>query len=287
MLSNHLELSCQRPILTKWHTFIESISTLHDAVNIAIVGKYVNLPDAYKSITEALIHAQAPNNTRVMVNWIDAEQLTSETTHHRLENMDGILVPGGFGDRGVKGKIAAAQYAREHKVPYFGICLGMQVAVIEFARNVLGLKEANSTEFDASTPFPVIDLMQEQKSKKELGGTLRLGSSRCTLKRGSAAETIYGINSLTERHRHRYEFNTQFISHYEENGFVVTGYNELQQLPEMIEIPSNPFFIACQFHPEFKSKPFAPHPLFVAFVKAASAYKKNLARHLELACCLY
>lgn len=269
VLDAYLELAPTEPDLHHWQTIIDNLQAPHETVNIAIVGKYIDLQDAYKSISEALVHAQIPNNVRVAVSWIDAELITPKTADTYLKQFDALLIPGGFGSRGIEGKIETARYAREHQIPYFGICLGMQIAVIEFARHVLGLTDAHSTEFDATTANPVVDMMAEQKHKTMMGGTMRLGAYPCTLTPGSKAHEIYGKGTISERHRHRYEFNTTFVPRFVEKGFLVTGYNTEHNLPEIIEIPAHPFFVGCQFHPEFKSKPFAPHPLFVAFVKAA------------------
>lgn len=277
LLSSYLGIDYSKPDLSAWNAIVDSLYASRDVVTIALVGKYVGLRDAYKSVCEALIHAQIPNRVQVVIDWIDSEQVIPETVVDRLKRADGILVPGGFGDRGIEGKIEAIRYAREQKVPYLGICLGMQLAVVEFGRNALGLVRAHSTEFDASTPFPVIDLMREQHAKVGMGANMRLGAYECALKPGSRVSTAYGKNTISERHRHRYEFNTDFIEQYEERGFVITGYHKERNLPEVVEIPTHSFFVGCQFHPEFKSKPFEPHPLFVDFVKAACAHK-NVAR---------
>jgi CTP synthase len=269
VLEHYLELTVAQPDLTKWHTIIDTLYAPHNNVTIAIVGKYIELRDAYKSICESLIHAQIPNKVHIHMLWIDSEKITPESVDTYLHQADAILVPGGFGSRGIEGKILAARYARKHNIPYLGICLGLQIAVIEFARTVLGLSEAHSTEFNPTTTHPVIDMMAEQKQKTQLGGTMRLGAYSCTLKAGSHAQKMYGQEIISERHRHRYEFNTAYVPHFEQKGLVVTGYNAEHNLPEIIEIPEHPFFVGCQFHPEFKSKPFAPHPLFVAFVRAA------------------
>ena len=280
ILDDCLKLPSIEPNLTTWRTCVASIkkiALLQDvrSVRIALVGKYVDYKDAYKSIVEALGHAQIPHNNRVTIEWIDAEVLTNSNVHDYLQVADGILVPGGFGDRGVGGKLEAIRYARERTIPFFGICLGMQLAAIEFARNVLGLKQADSTEFNKNTPEPVIDLMSEQKNTSHMGGTLRVGSFPCAVTQASLAYSIYKHDVISERHRHRYELNMRFVPRLETQGFKVTGYYQALNLPEIIEIPEHPFFIACQFHPEFKSKPCAPHPLFVAFIKAAAHVHKN------------
>ncbi len=275
VLAEHLNLEYKEPDLSKWRKIVNTLSHLKAEVNIAIVGKYVQLKDAYKSISEAFIHAQIPNKTKVNLHWINSDEITDENIEETLKNIDGILVPGGFGERGVEGKILTIRYARENNIPYFGICLGMQLAVIEFARHVAGLKEANSTEFDPETPYPVIDLMPEQKEISKKGGTMRLGAYKCVLRPGTKAYEIYGKEEIVERHRHRYEFNPEFRPLLEEKGLVVSGEYKAKKLPEIIELPDHPWFIGCQFHPEFKSKPFSPHPLFVSFVKASIEHKKQ------------
>ena len=242
VLDAYLELAPTEPDLHHWQTIIDNLQAPHETVNIAIVGKYIDLQDAYKSISEALVHAQIPNNVRVAVSWIDAELITPKTADTYLKQFDALLIPGGFGSRGIEGKIETARYAREHQIPYFGICLGMQIAVIEFARHVLGLTDAHSTEFDATTANPVVDMMAEQKHKTMMGGTMRLGAYPCTLTPGSKAHEIYGKGTISERHRHRYEFNTTFVPRFVEKGFLVTGYNTEHNLPEIIEIPAHPFF---------------------------------------------
>lgn len=272
VLSKHLNIKYKEPDLSHWKKIINTWSNIKKSekeVNIAIIGKYVELKDAYKSIDEALNHASIANKLKINIEWIRADDLTDENINEALKNIDGILIPGGFGERGIEGKIKAAKYAREHNIPYFGICLGMQVAVIEFARNVAGLKGASSTEFNPETPYPVIDLMPEQKKLERKGGTMRLGAYKCTLKEATKAYEIYGQKEIYERHRHRYEFNPEFRPLLEEKGLVVSGEYVAKKLPEIIEIPNHKWFIGCQFHPEFKSKPFAPHPLFVSFVNAS------------------
>ncbi|RMA92559.1 CTP synthase [Hydrogenothermus marinus] len=279
VISKNLKLEYKEPDLTHWKKIVNTWNNLEKTdkeVNIAIIGKYIELKDAYKSIDEALIHASIANKVKVNLNWVKADDLTEENIYESLKDIDGILIPGGFGERGIEGKILAAKYARENNIPYFGICLGMQVAVIEFARNVVGLKGANSTEFDPETPYPVIDLMPEQRNINNKGGTMRLGAYKCTLKEGTKAFEIYGKKDIYERHRHRYEFNPEFRPILEEKGLVVSGEYTAKKLPEIIELPEHKWFIGCQFHPEFKSKPFAPHPLFVAFVEAS--YKNRLEK---------
>ena len=271
-LADHLALSYKEPDLAAWNQFLTGLSSLKKEVTIAIVGKYLDMKDAYKSLCEAITHAQVAAQTGVHVEWMDAEELTDDTVEHKLKGVHAILVPGGFGERRTEGKIAAARYAREHKIPYFGICLGMQIAIIEYARNVLKLSGAHSTEFDSHTNYPVVTLMLDQKNKIK-GGTMRLGAYPCTIKKNTLAHAIYKTNEVSERHRHRYEFNPAYISQFEKAGLTISGIYIEKNLPEIIELESHPFFIACQFHPEFKSKPFMPHPLFIAFIKAAKTYK--------------
>lgn len=272
-IAKHLNLEYKEPDLTKWKKIVSTLSKLENEVDIAIVGKYVELKDAYKSINEALIHAQIPNKVKVNIHWINSEKINQENFKEILKGLDGILVPGGFGDRGIEGKILTAKYARENNIPYFGICLGMQIAVIEFARSVAGLEGANSTEFNPFTPHPVIDIMPDQKNIDKKGGTMRLGAYKCTLKPGTKAYQIYGQPEISERHRHRYEFNPKYVPILEEKGLIVSGVYKSKNLPEIIEIPNHRWFIACQFHPEFKSKPFDPHLLFVSFVEASYKYR--------------
>lgn len=273
ILDGYLDLPKKKPDLKTWQSIIDHLYTPHKKITIAIVGKYTEQPDAYKSIREALTHAQIPNDVAVGITWINAEEITKDTVAQKLAGADAVLVPGGFGKRGIDGMITAIAYARENKIPFLGICLGMQLASIECARHVLGIKDADSKEFNEATPSPLIDMMAEQKTKTLMGGTMRLGAYSCDLKKGSRARQIYGGNTISERHRHRYELNTAYVPQFEKHGFIVTGYHK-NILPEIIEIPEHPFFVGVQFHPEFKSKPFAPHPLFVAFVKAAKEHKQ-------------
>jgi len=273
IIAEALDLDYKEPDLTDWENIVNILANLKDSVDIAIVGKYIELKDAYKSIIEAFTHSQIENRVKVNLHWVDSGQLTEENIDNYLKDMDGILVPGGFGERGIEGKILTAKYARENNIPYFGICLGMQVAVVEFARNVIGWEDANSTEFNPNTKHPVIDLMPEQKNIDKKGGTMRLGAYACKLIDGTKARDIYGKELIFERHRHRYEFNPQFREEFEKNGLVISGVNPDRDLVEIIELPNHRWFIACQFHPEFKSKPLAPHPLFVDFVKNSYKYK--------------
>jgi CTP synthase len=239
-------------------------------VTIAVAGKYIELQDAYKSIYESLIHAGAHHDTKVQVVRVEAEAIEDRGAAEVIGHVDGILVPGGFGDRGIEGKIRAARYAREKKIPYFGICLGMQIATIEFARNVCGLSEANSTEFDKNTPDPVICLQEEQKGIQDLGATMRLGSCESILFTGTRAADLYGnVDRIHERHRHRYEVNSDYQDRLQDCGLVISSVSASEGLVEIIELPDHPFYIGAQFHPEFLSKPNHPHPLFAGFVKAA------------------
>ena len=256
------------PDLKSWNEFLYRYKNPKKEVKIALIGKYVELKDAYKSIAEAIIHAGATNECRVKVEWIHSEKITEENIEKKLKCCQGIIIAPGFGHRGIEGKILAAKYARELKIPYFGICLGMQIAVIEFARNVLHLAHADSTEMNPATEFPVIDLMEEQKGITDKGGTMRLGSYDCLLKRDSFAYEAYGKSKISERHRHRYEFNNLYLSKFEKAGMKPTGYNPDTNLVEVIEIPGHPWFVGVQFHPEYRSTVLQPHPLFVAFIKA-------------------
>jgi len=269
MVLDKLNLSCQPADMHSWESLIEKNNNLVDEITIALVGKYVALPDAYISINEALFHAGLDHNVAVKTVLVPAEGLEEEETREKLKQADGILVPGGFGERGIEGKINAVRIAREEKIPFFGLCLGMQCAVIEFARNVAGLEGANSTEFDPDTPGPVIDYLPGQKENTRLGGTLRLGAYPCTVKSGTLAASAYKDGLVYERHRHRYEFNNDYMAVLEEAGIVFSGINEDAGLVEMIELKDHPWFVAVQFHPEFKSRPTRSHPLFKDFIGAA------------------
>ena len=259
----------KEPDLTDWHKFLRKLKNPNKEVTIGLIGKYVELKDAYKSITESFIHAGAINECKVILKTVHSEMIDSKNVREKLAGLNGILVAPGFGPRGVEGKITAIRYARENKIPFFGICLGMQCAVIEFGRNVLGLKNANSTEFDPLTKFPVIDMMEEQKKISGLGGTMRLGAFPCKLKKTSKIFTIYDSENISERHRHRYEFNNAYFDLYQKAGMTAVGMNEKDNLVEIIELKGHPWFIGVQFHPEFKSTVANPHPIFVAFVKAS------------------
>jgi len=259
-----------------WEMLLERVKNPLDEVSIGVVGKYVSLEDAYKSLREALVHGGLSHNLRTKIHWIEAESMEAIDGPARLEEFDGILVPGGFGKRGIAGMIRAIQYAREEKVPYFGICLGMQCAVIEYARNVCGLMEANSTEFEQNTPYPVIYKLRDLLGVDTIGGTMRLGAYPANLTAGSRAHRTYHSSVISERHRHRYEFNRAFEETLTRNGLVISGVSPDKNFVEIVEIEDHPWFLACQFHPEFKSKPLEPHPLFASFVGAA--YQRKLAR---------
>ena len=264
-----LELACGAPDLTAWSEMVARIKTASRHVSIALVGKYTELHDAYLSVEESLFHAGTANNVIVDINWVDSSKLTQENAESVLGGCAGILVPGGFGDRGIEGMIVAAQYARTHKIPYFGICLGMQIAVIEFARHVLGWEDAHSAEFDEFTKHPVIDIMPEQKTITQKGGTMRLGAYPCVLSEGSRAAALYGKTEISERHRHRYEFCNDFRDAFVAAGLVPTGLSPDGRLVEVVERHDHPFYIGVQYHPEFKSRPNRPHPLFRGFIAAA------------------
>ena len=264
-----LGLITHQPDLREWSAMVKREKNAHRRVTIALVGKYTQLHDAYLSVVESLNHAGTANDAVVDIRWVDSETLTEASTAERLAGCDGILVPGGFGDRGIEGMIAAVRYAREHRIPYFGICLGMQMAVIEFARHVLGWTDANSSEFSGSTAHPVIDLMPDQVHVTDKGGTMRLGRYPCVLAEGSRSRDLYGQAEISERHRHRYEFNNDFRAEMEAAGIRLAGLSPDGRLVEIIELPDHPWFVGAQFHPEFKSRPDRPHPLFYGFVKAS------------------
>lgn len=267
---NRLKLSAKTdPELDSWKQFLTRHKNPKNELQIGLVGKYVELPDAYKSIIEAFIHAGAANECRIRVQYIHSELISEENVAQKLGELDGVLVAPGFGDRGIEGKITAIKYVRENNIPFFGICLGMQMAVIEFARNVIGWKDAHSTEMDANTKHAVIDMMADQKNITAKGGTMRLGSYACEVAKDSKAYKAYEKSKITERHRHRYEFNNKFQKDFEKKGLSITGINPETKLAEIIEIKSHPYFVAVQFHPEYKSTVLNPHPLFVKFVKAA------------------
>ncbi len=284
-----LELASSTPNLKTWKTIVERVKHPAKAVTIALVGKYIELKEAYKSLCEALTHGGIANNARVDIKWVDSEDIEAKGAAHMLKGVDGILVPGGFGIRGVEGKIASVRYAREKKIPFFGICLGMQCAVIEIARRLAGLKKANSSEFSLQTPDPVIYLIEQwfdyrtqSVQKRDLssdkGGSMRLGSYPCKLRKGTLAYDAYGKNEIAERHRHRYEFNNRYKDALVKAGLVISGTSPDGELVEIVELRNHPWFLGCQFHPEFKSNPRKPHPLFTAFIKAALKKKEQGAR---------
>lgn len=254
--------------LKDWKSFLKKFQNPKKTVEIALVGKYVSLQDSYISIAEAFKHAGADLETEVKVRWVYSGDITEENIKDTLKGVNGILVAPGFGDRGIEGKVLTAKYARENKIPMLGICLGMQIMTIEFARNVLGHTKANSMEFDTATPDPVISLMEEQKNVIDKGGTMRLGAWKCALKNGSRLSEIYGSKNISERHRHRYEFNSDYLQEFEKNGFLATGTNPETGLVEALELPGHPFYVGVQYHPEYKSTVATPHPLFRAFIKA-------------------
>ena len=271
---NHLNLPKQQIDLSDWEQLIHTIKNLNKSVTIGLVGKYIQLHDAYLSVHEALKHAGYAHQTNVEIRWIDAGAVNPDNVSELLDMVDGVLVPGGFGDRGIEGKICAIQYARENNIPFFGICLGMQLATIEFARNVAHLKDANSTEFDEQTPHPVIDYLPDQYKGIHIGGTLRLGEYECELASGSKAYQAYGQSNIRERHRHRYELNNQYKQTLKLAGLIISGRNPQTDLVEVIELKDHPWFVACQFHPEFTSRPMRPNPLFHDFIGAAISYDK-------------
>ncbi len=273
-LSEVLNIWSRAPRLERWERILEKVySPGKGEVRIGIVGKYTDLKESYKSLNEALMHGGIANDVRVTLKYVDSQEVESQGPQALLGDVDAVLVPGGFGVRGTEGKIAAVRYARERKVPFFGICLGLQMAVVEFSRDVLGLANANSVEFDERTPHPVISLMESQVQVQDKGGTMRLGAYGCALKSGTLAARLYGKDEVSERHRHRYEVNNGYRSRLSDGGLVVSGHNSELNLVEMIELPDHPYFVGCQFHPEFKSKPFAPHPLFSGFIRAALEHR--------------
>lgn len=284
MLREKLDIICLRklnipsfgePNLEKWKGFLDKLKYPKSKVTVGLIGKYIELQDAYKSILESFVHAGAVNEVKVQVVNVHSEYITKENVSEKLDGLDGLLVAPGFGLRGIEGKIIAVQYAREKGLPFFGICLGMQMAVIEFARNVLGLTNAHSMEMDSSTSNAVISMMEEQKKIKMMGGTMRLGAYPCEIKGGSLAHEIYGTTKISERHRHRYEFNNDYLEQFEANGMVASGYNPETGLVEIIELPHHPFFIGVQYHPELKSTVEQPAPLFVSFIAAAKKYNEQ------------
>jgi CTP synthase len=290
MMREKLDLICLKklnithyhePELGRWKEFLDKLKYPKNKVTIGLIGKYIELQDAYKSILESFVHAGAVNECKVQVVNVHSEFITDENVAEKLGSLDGLLVAPGFGHRGVEGKIIAVRYARENRLPFFGICLGMQMAVIEYARNVLGLKNAHSTEMDLHTPDPVIDLMEEQKKVTAKGGTMRLGAYPCAVREGSLAYQIYGKNEISERHRHRWEFNNAYLSKFEQAGMIPSGSNPESGLVEIVELPHHPFFIGVQYHPELKSTVESPQPIFVHFIKAAKEFveTKNAIRN--------
>ena len=285
LVVNKLDISCKKPNLSDWERVVEANSNPKGEVQITMVGKYIDLLDAYKSLNEALVHGGIQQELKVQIKYVDSELLESSDVKEILENSDAILVPGGFGERGIEGMIAAAKYARENKIPYLGICLGMQVAVIEYARNVLGLKDAHSSEFSKESHNPVIGLIHEwidsngklekRDEDSELGGTMRLGGQQCLLSKGSLTENLYGSKKIFERHRHRYEVNNNYVEQLISSGMDVAGRSEDKNLVEVVELKDHPWFIGCQFHPEFTSNPREGHPLFKGFIKAAKDFQNK------------
>ena len=288
LVMRRLHLEAKDRDLSKWNDLVHRVYNPKDVVKIGIVGKYVEYEDSYKSLKEALVHGALAHNLKLEVNWIEAEGLeaadkTDRSYEAQLEGYDGLLVPGGFGKRGIEGMLNAIRYAREKHVPYFGICLGMQTACVEFARNVCGLADANSSEFDPATPHRVIYKLRELRGVEELGGTMRLGAWPCKIEPGTLAHRVYGQTEISERHRHRYEFNREYEETLVAGGLKISGSTPDGTYVEMVEIPEHPFFIGCQFHPEFKSKPLEPHPLFKAFVGASYAYGQKRKEQKEAA----
>jgi len=284
MLREKLDLICLKkmnitnyaePNLDKWKSFLDKLKYPKSKVTVGLIGKYIELQDAYKSILESFVHAGAMNEVKVEVVNVHSEFITNENVSEKLAGLDGLLVAPGFGLRGIEGKIIAVKYAREKGLPFFGICLGMQMAVIEFARNILGLKDAHSTEMDANSSNQVISIMEEQKKIKLMGGTMRLGAYPCEIQEGSLAHQIYGTTHISERHRHRYEFNNDYLNQFQENGMIASGTNPDTGLVEIVEIPNHPFFIGVQYHPELKSSVEIPAPLFVGFIAAAKKYNEQ------------
>jgi CTP synthase len=292
MMKEKLDLICLKKLnitnypdaeLTKWKEFLDKLRHPKSKVTIGLIGKYIELQDAYKSILESFVHAGAMNECKVQILNVHSESITVENVAEKLGNLDGLLVAPGFGHRGIEGKITAVKYARENKLPFFGICLGMQMAVIEFARNILGLTKAHSTEMQADTPTPVIDLMEQQKKITVKGGTMRLGAYPCAIEDKTLAKAIYGKSLISERHRHRYEFNNEYLQQFEEAGMIASGKNPESGLVEIIEIPGHPFFIGVQYHPELKSSVENPQPIFVHFIKAAKEFaNKRITRNTVL-----
>jgi CTP synthase len=280
-LAEMLNIWSRQPDLSQWERTVQRYQSVKGSVRIGVVGKYVHLKDTYKSLHEALVHGGLEHEVRVDCQYIDSESLEQGSCETLLAGLDGILVPGGFGDRGVEGKIRAIRFARENKVPFFGICLGMQLAVIEYSRNVCGLRGANSAEFDPNCEHRVIAFMKDQVGVEDKGGTMRLGAYPCNLKEGSLAASVYGESQISERHRHRYEVQNAYRQPLEQNGLIISGTSPDGELVEMIELGDHPYFIACQFHPEFKSRPTRPHPMFARFVQAAKHRRDELLQSVK------
>jgi len=276
-----LKLPLKKRRITRWKNLVERMKNPRDTVNIAMVGKYAEFQDSYISLNQALYHAGTAHQLKVNISWVEAEELENKKVEKVLENADGILVPGGFGVRGIEGKINAVTFSREKKVPFFGICLGMQCATVEFARNIASLNNANSSEFNPKTPHKIFFKWRELKGVKDLGGTMRLGQFLCRLKKGTVAEKAYDKAEVYERHRHRYEFNPDYEKVLTKAGLVISGKNPKHNLVEIVEIKNHPWFLGCQFHPEFKSKPLEPHPLFKAFIGASYAYRCKRDSHKQ------
>ena len=274
LVCEKLHLGCKDIDNTEWISMVKRIKSLKENVEIALVGKYVELHDAYISVVEALSHGGYANNSKVNIRWINAEDVENGDVNEILKGVDGVLVPGGFGDRGIEGKISAIQWARENKVPFLGICLGMQCSVIEYARNVLGFEGANSSEINPDTKYPVIDIMNDQKDIENLGGTMRLGQYPCKLDVESTSYKVYKKEDINERHRHRYEFNNEYRKQISESGMRIAGTSPDNRLVEIVEVVDHPWYVAVQFHPELKSRPNKPHPLFSGFIEAALKYSK-------------
>ena len=275
IVCRHFGLDTNGPDLGEWISMVDTAMNLKSEVTVALVGKYVELHDAYLSVAEALTHGGIGNRVKVRIQWIDSETISPENVAEILKDVHGILVPGGFGQRGVEGKIEAIRFAREQRIPFLGICLGMQLAVVEYARHVLGYADANSAEFDPQTEHPVIDLMPEQKDIIQLGGTMRLGKYPCKLEEGSKAAFLYGKPLIEERHRHRFEVNNEFRETFQKAGVRFSGKSPDGRIVEMMELPDHPWFLAAQFHPEFKSRPNRPHPLFQGFIEAAKVFQEK------------
>jgi CTP synthase len=275
VVCRELGLTSKEPDLTEWREMVQNIKTLSKSVKVGLVGKYVALHDAYLSVREALYHGGYKNGSTVDIEWIDSEKLTPENVSEKLKGLDGIIVPGGFGDRGIEGMVAAAKYARENNIPYLGLCLGMQIEVIEFARDVCGIEDANSGEFTPNGKNNVIDIMEEQMAVRRKGGTMRLGAYPCKIKDGTILKDAYGINEVEERHRHRFEFNNNYRTEFENNGLVLCGTSPDDEIVEAVEVKDNLFHVGVQFHPEFKSRPNKPHPLFAKFIESCLKYKET------------